>query len=192
MVKTYLFTGLQSLGQEFIDKCICFFPEWRREQMLSFKFLQGKIENAVAYLLLVKALKDLGMLAGMPQFEYNAHGKPFLKDYPGLFFSLSHCKRGVVCVVSDSNVGVDIECVERNADEKLIRYVCNAQECNAIFSSADPALSFMEYWTKKEAVVKYLGTGIDTGTIKEILSDNSVRCTTHIVDGCVVSTCLPL
>ena len=192
MIKTYLFTKPQSLGQEFIDKCICFFPEWRRKQMLSFKFLQGKIENAVAYLLLVKALKDLGMLAGMPQFEYNEHGKPFLKNYPGVFFSLSHCKAGIVCVVSTSDIGVDIECMERKVDEKLIRYVCNPQECQTIFSATSPEQKFLEYWTRKEALSKYLGTGIDTETIKDILSRNDVDFTTVATDGCVISTCFPL
>lgn len=192
MVRTYLFTKPQSLGQEFIDKCICFFPDWRKEQMLSFKFLQGQIENAVSYLLLVKALKDLALFNGMPRFEYNEYGKPFLQNYPGLFFSLSHCKNGIACVLSDKNVGIDIEAVERKTDERLIRYACCDRECREIFSSSDPAQTFMEYWTKKEALVKYLGTGINTATIKDILSRSDVKISTQIVDGCVVSTCLPL
>lgn len=192
MVRTYLFTKPQLLGQEFIDKCICFFPEWRKEQMLSFKFLQGQIENAVSYLLLVKALKDLGLFNGMPQFEYNEHGKPFLQNYPGLFFSMSHCRQGIAVAVSDSNIGIDIEAVDRRVDEKLIRYACSTGECADIFSQPDPAQTFMEYWTKKEALFKYIGTGINTETIHHILSRTDVKISTQTVDGCVVSTCLPL
>ena len=41
-------------------------------------------------------------------------GKPFLKDFPGLFFSLSHSGAYAACAVSDREVGQDTISICRN------------------------------------------------------------------------------
>lgn len=38
---------------------------------------------------------------------YNEYGKPYLDN--GLYFNISHSKNVIVCVISDREVGIDIE-----------------------------------------------------------------------------------
>ena len=82
-MKIYYVNGIDAFDDSFIDKCSAFFPQWRKDKMLCYKFLKGKVQNALAYLLLLYALRKEGVLLEMPEFYYGEHDKPYLKNYPG-------------------------------------------------------------------------------------------------------------
>ena len=73
------------------------------------KNVNAALNSAYAFLLLRYALKKKYGISAVPEFNYNEYGKPFLKDFPDIYFSMSHCAGRVVCAVSDSPVGVDIQ-----------------------------------------------------------------------------------
>ena len=111
-------------------------------------------------MLLMRLLQRAQRFVEPPVFAIGPHGKPYLVNYPALHFNLSHCAQGVAVAVSDeSPVGIDIEC-RRAVSKALIRRVCNDDEMNEIHQSADPESEFLRIWTRKEALLKYLGTGI--------------------------------
>jgi len=99
----------------------------------------------------------LGRPQNTPTFLYNVHGAPYLEDGP--YFSISHCKQGIAVVVSDRPVGIDIEGL-RKVDDGLVRKTMNTQEQAQIAAAANPEQEFIRLWTRKEAYVKMLGTGI--------------------------------
>ena len=90
-------------------------------------------------------------------------------DGEGLHFSLSHCKEGVCCAISDRPVGIDIESANRKISESVIRYAMDEGEQTLIGQSDDPGRTFLRLWTQKEAVLKRLGTGI-RDDMRDILS----------------------
>ena len=147
------------LSEEQTERLIHSLPEWRREQALRYKHLQGRRECAVGYIELLRGLRLRFGIEGMPSFDFNEHGKPFLKEHPGIHFSISHCKEAVGCYVSDRPCGFDIERI-RKAKEGLVRHTMNPQEVDEIFSSPFPDIAFTRLWTQKEAVLKLKGTGI--------------------------------
>ncbi len=150
---------VSDIGEEQTERLIASLPEWRREAALRFKFLQGRRECAVGYTELLRGLRLRFGIGGMPAFEYNEHGKPFLKEYPHIYFSISHCKDAVGCFMADRPCGLDIEHI-RKTKEDLIRHTMSAEEANAIFSAPFPDIAFTRLWTQKEAVLKLAGTGI--------------------------------
>lgn len=172
-MKIYLVNGIDALDESFIENCVSFFPRWRKEQMMSYKHLKGKIQNGVGYLLLVHALCEEGILHEMPDFRYNEHGKPFLRNYPDWHFSISHSRNTVCCGIAKENIGIDIEEV-REYKEPLARYSCNEKEMSLLNQSEDKANEFYKLWTKKEAVFKLIGTGI-TKEIKDILDGTHIN-----------------
>jgi 4'-phosphopantetheinyl transferase len=170
----YLFTGVNQLPGDFINTCSNFLPEWRLNKMMSFRYPADRKLSSSAYLVLVYALKNEGLFHALPEFGYNPDGKPFLTNYPGVYFNLSHCHDAVACFLSDSEVGVDIETV-CEYDDELATAICNEEEYRLVTASSDlvlRAMIFTELWTRKESVVKWRGTGID-GDPKEILTGNS-------------------
>ena len=148
----------------------------RREQALKFKFEQGQRLSVLAYLLLKKGLREAYGITENPVFEYGEHGKPSIVGHPEIHFNLSHCKEAVVCAVSDSPVGADVESI-REYHESLVRYTMNDDEVHQIESSEHPDVAFIRLWTMKEAVLKLIGTGI-SNDIKNVLVDTPYHLTT--------------
>lgn len=166
-MKIYLVKNIDTFDKSFVEKCITFFPKWRKEKMLRYKHLKGQIQCGLGYVLLIHALREEGIFKEMPEFSYNEHDKPFLKNYPGWYFNISHSKTAVCCVLSRKEIGIDIEEVGEYK-ESLAAYICNDKELESLHDSENKADDFYKLWTRKEAVFKMIGSGI-TNDIKDIL-----------------------
>lgn len=145
-------------------------PRFRRDRMLLLKRFEDRVLGVEAFLLLMKALReDYGILS-CPDMVYGVHGKPSFARHSEIFFSLSHCRSGAMCVVSRGNVGCDIESANRKVSEAVMSRCFNRAEAEKVRSSSNPSLEFARIWTRKEAVGKFLGCGIDdaaTGILEE-------------------------
>lgn len=100
---------------------------------------------------------------GKIQLTSNAHGKPELAGQTsGLRFNLSHSGGQAVLAVSpDFELGVDIE-QYRNIPEDLAQRYFAAGE-NAALANLPPSerkAAFFRCWTRKEAFVKAVGSGM--------------------------------
>lgn len=103
---------------------------------------------------------------GAVRLAYGGSGKPRLAPAhraSGLHFSLSHAGRRALFAFSPFPVGVDLESVRPLRDlEALAARVFSERERRA-FSELPPEArqrAFFAGWTRKEACVKALGTGI--------------------------------
>lgn len=106
-------------------------------------------------ILLNHALNKIGV--NNPIFDTDEHGKPYLKNYSGLYFNLAHSENYVVCAVSDTPVGVDIEYVH-DMDMDLAKNYFNGIEYEYILKSQNKN-SFFELWVLKESYLKMTGYG---------------------------------
>ena len=87
---------------------------------------------------------------------YNSYGKPYLKNNE-LYFNISHSYEYTVLVISNKEVGVDIEKITMRS--KVMEKVFDEDEKKLIKSDED----FTKIWVKKESYVKYLGMGLAYG-----------------------------
>jgi len=100
------------------------------------------------------------LLGGEVSVAHDSRGAPYLPDRPGLFVSLSHCRRAVAAAVSrERRVGIDVES-RRRVSDSLVERVCSPDELALVRASSDPTMAFLRLWTRKEAVLKCRGTGI--------------------------------
>lgn len=96
------------------------------------------------------------------QFSKEEYGKPVLQMPSGIHLNISHTDGFSVCVVSDKNVGIDIEKIEAidlDIAKKYFalteyQYIMNAQNSDVQFNR------FFEVWTMKECYLKLLGIGM--------------------------------
>lgn len=155
-------------GEELL-KLIDSLPEWRKEAALKYRFEQGRRECCLSYLLLCDMLRKHFGITEPPRFVIGEHGKPALNiSGKDIRFNLSHCKRAVACIVSDTEeVGIDVECTGRYTTA-LADYCMSVTERKTIICAECADTEFTTLWTKKEALLKLTGEGI-TDDLKTVL-----------------------
>ncbi len=92
-------------------------------------------------------------------------GKPYLANVCHLRFSLSHAGRHwLMAVSSDREVGADIETLDQlGVDDLPLRQALSERErraFDAMQTCQERLLAFYRVWTRKEACLKALGSGL--------------------------------
>ena len=163
-------------------------PLVRRDKALRYVHLHGRYCCLRTWQMLHSLLIEHHLIpASFPlsalTYTEDAYGKPsFIAAVFALlaqrsfsnavFFSLSHTKNALAVAVADRPVGIDIEAVvsrQRIDDAAFLDRVMSPDEQSVIRNSADPCLAFTELWTRKEALYKAIGSGIDLSTLPGIL-----------------------
>lgn len=161
MIDLIIYDDMTQITEEEIHRLLPLVSDERRNEALRYKHLFGQFACLKSYVMLRELLEQRG-LAHPFRFDYNEHGKPYLKDHPEIHFNISHCKAGIAVAVADQPIGIDIEGY-RQVSDSLVRYTMNEEEQRLIGESDDPVRTFTAFWTKKEAVFKLRGTGITRG-----------------------------
>lgn len=159
--------------------------EQRRMQALNFKHELGRRQCIASYLLLKKALKDNYGIDENPLFDYEANGKPTLRNHPDIHFNISHCRTAVAVIVGNAPVGIDIETI-RPYKDALARHVLSESEYAAVSASPHPDVEFIKLWTCKEALLKFTGEGIRR-ELKTLPSDDRLKTIVDEAKGIVYS-----
>ena len=137
--------------------------DMRRNKAMSYRFMKDRCLSLGAELLLRDALCDFGIDKTEPlEFEYRKNGKPYLCGHDDIFFNLSHSGDYVMCAVSKSEVGCDIQKIDK-ADMKLAERFFTEREYHAIAelpTEEERTDMFYRYWTLKESFMKVTGLGM--------------------------------
>jgi 4'-phosphopantetheinyl transferase len=108
-------------------------------------------------LLLAKVLKKLGSNLSLLNMEYNGYKRPYFDD--GIDFNISHSGDRVICCGTDKGqIGIDIEQIKTISLADYPDYFTK-NEWDYIEGHEDEFEGFYNLWTRKEAVLKAIGTG---------------------------------
>ena len=144
---------------------IAMLPESRRLKIGRIKSEVTKRQSLTAGTLLNKYISDKEIKKG----EY---GKPYVDS--GEQFNLSHSGDYVILAVSDgAEVGCDIEQLKEQDYLRMGRVVYTDSELEILCSSKDMRDKFFEFWTKKEALMKWSGEGFHLSPKSIDLSRNA-------------------
>lgn len=123
----------------------------------------GDNQSLFAGLLLLYSLKRFWKI-GDAKTKYRHHQKPYLSNYPELYFNISHSRDVVLVAFSDSEVGADIQYLsdKRKSKLRLSNKILAEAEIRTLLSydSTIRTKEFLKCWTKKEAFCKCLGEGL--------------------------------
>jgi 4'-phosphopantetheinyl transferase len=115
------------------------------------------------YTLLRSVLADkIGCSPDLLSFEKESAGKPLIKNNP-LFFNLAHTRKSFAFVVSnDFRNGIDLEEMNRRINfEPIIQRFFSVDEADYIRKGREKSIErFILLWTRKESVLKLIGTGL--------------------------------
>lgn len=127
------------------------------DQIKDFKNELLNKQNHTAWTMLYNILKEEYNIKDFNVY-YKATSKPYLKD---IYFNISHSLNLVAIVISNEECGIDIECINQTKNIERIKKHFN-------INSDD---EFYEKWTRKEAYLKKIGTGIKISSLFEEVND---------------------
>lgn len=112
----------------------------------------------------------VGTAAESLEFDRGPKGKPYLGGEfadTGIQFNMTHTSHmALIAITMNREVGVDIERIRDNLQwEKLARRYFSPQEYGEFSSlpESERLRAFFTCWTRKEAVLKAIGTGLGGG-----------------------------
>jgi len=99
------------------------------------------------------------------EYSLNEHGKPGLANSP-YTFNLSHSHDlAIIAIGTGTDIGVDVEYLKSKPGYmKLAKRFFSPEEYEYLSRQKDSQLQehFFQLWTRKEAFIKALGTGLST------------------------------
>ena len=158
-------------------------PAYRREKIARLRFDGDKLLSLAAGLLIRRAVGD-------GELVLNEHGKPYVKD-SGVFFSVSHSGRCAAIAIDDAEVGLDVEKLPERDYRKIAGRFYHPDELRCVQEAADQPRAFTRVWTRKEAYLKQIGTGIatDLKAFDTVGGALAQRIHSFDLDGYVISVC---
>ena len=165
--------------QRRVEQLAMLVPVKRREQAFCYKHLHGQYCCLRTWQMLHELLINHAFLpASFPlsdlTFTIDTYGKPSLSE--AVSFSISHTKNALAVAVSDHPIGIDIEqliSAERLRDRAFLDYTLSPYEQEQLRQLEPDTLQvrklFTHLWTRKEALFKAQGTGINVRLLPTIL-----------------------
>lgn len=154
---TVYYTFCRQLTPDKYRKAVSSLPDDMQEKIEKFRRWQDAHSFLYGRLLLKEGMLKLGYQDSLAVMKKNEYGKPYF-SYDSFSFNISHSEDYVVCVISTDekeNIGIDIEKIKTINIEDYSS-VLTPVEKNDITSDQH----FYKYWTRKEAVIKADGRGL--------------------------------
>ena len=188
---------MSSMSDEDFHDCLEVISEDRRNKAMRIKNAHKAAVSAGAGMLLDYAFDQVGVKDRA--IIKNSSQKPYLKSGE-VYFNLSHSGDIAVCVVSDTEAGVDTEMV-KTADMRIARRFFAEDEYRFIEENEDRDKAFFRIWTLKESFVKAVGRGLavfpdfcihisgDTVSVENNVNDRKYGFFEYEEDGYLIAVC---
>jgi 4'-phosphopantetheinyl transferase len=104
----------------------------------------------------------------------DGHGAPRVTvlDHPPVFTSWSHTAGRVGAIAAFGPVGFDLERVDGGPDvRETAEFALSAGEAALVRAAPEPAIAFLHFWTRKEALVKVGAMDLDDFAATDLSAD---------------------
>ncbi len=147
---------------ENIKNKIQFFPEKLKTKINKYSLEEDRQMRISSKLLLLKAIEKISPTTKdvLVNLKYNNYSKPFLNIIP-LQFSVAHSSGLVVLAIHRNyKIGIDLE-IKKSINTSELNPFLHPNEKIALHHSENQSIDFLKFWTRKEAVQKASGKGIE-------------------------------
>lgn len=120
----------------------------------------------------------------MPEIRIADRGKPSFVN-GNVHFSITHTKAHVFCALSDREIGIDAEELDRPVKPHLAQKILSAGELAEYEAASDKNRALLTFWVLKEAAAKCSGQGLRGYPNDTDFTLNDLRVTER--NGCLVA-----
>ena len=161
--------------QELVSVLINVLSSFEQDRANRYHFIKDKNRFIICRSLLKFLLAEYtGLTIDKISVVIEANKKPYLASHPFVFFNVSHAGDYALIAIAKRPVGIDVELINRNFDfNEILPNIFNKIEIDEIILSQEKQATFYRYWTRKEAIVKAIGKGIDDDITKIPVTNGS-------------------
>ena len=143
-----------------------------QKRITAYRHWEDAERSLAGYLLLQKSVNLIkGAPADLDELKHGDFSKPYFKN--DVYFNISHSGKYTVCAVSEMHeVGIDIELLNDIPVGDFTEFF-EANEWSRVLNSPDPVKAFYMLWTKKEAFLKLIGSGLNVPLSQVIILDDN-------------------
>lgn len=178
-IKPSLFYPMLSNLKSFLDA-----EELHRAERFHFEKDRNRfiICRAVLKCLLSKRTKSKLSLIKVEEIDVNK--KPYLQFDDTVHFNLSHTNDLAIIAFANTDIGIDLEFLKKDYNfEEVLSHVYSKKEVDTILRSKNQRYAFYQFWTRKEAIVKATGEGINEYLLEIPAMDGHHSIGSHILKG---------
>lgn len=130
-----------------------------QNKILGYRRWQDAQLSLLGRIILSQGLKKMNKNISINDLRYTIYNKPYFENNT-VKFSISHSGNMVVCAISGTcDIGVDLEIINNTVKIEDYKSQMTATEWQQVMLSDNNQVSFYDYWTQKEAVIKAQGKG---------------------------------
>lgn len=152
----------QDIDDNKINEFLKLISNEKLDKINRYKFREDYLRSLYGDILVrSEIMKQLKVPNSCIKFKLNEYGKPSIEGYDNLFFNISHSEDWVICAISNEEVGVDIEKIEK-APIEVAEHYFHSREYKLIKSKDSEEIDefFYRMWTLKESYIKWIGKGL--------------------------------
>jgi phosphopantetheinyl transferase len=155
----------RNFSEDHVQNLLEYLDPAERTRAARFRFMRDHDSFVVVHgLLRLIVAHQFGLRPEKVELEYNLFGKPRLNARSGkMYFSLSHSREvSLLAFNFHHEIGADIEFMDTSFDFKSIAEACFtlSEQKYINHGTNGDATRFYRLWTRKEALLKAIGTGI--------------------------------
>lgn len=173
-MQVYVINALNELSDDEFKRALSKMDPEQKDRIIRFHFMEDRKRALVGVLLSKYAIgKVFGLLPDEIRFEKNKYGKPHVAGKKGVHYNISHSGDYVVCAVSSSPVGIDVQEISGQNLDVADRFFSQEERDALAMCEGDAKRKlFYEIWSLKEAYIKCIGMGLskpldEFGVVKE-------------------------
>ncbi len=168
------------------DEIISFYNKinnFKKDKIDKYKNNKLKLLSIIGEILLKDLLLDLYNLNySNLDFNYNNYGKSYIKD-KDIYFNISHSFDYIITIVSNKEIGIDIEKVRKTNLNTINYFATNKEKEYILKSNNDIEKRLFQIYTLKEAYFKMKGTNLNNiFSVEFIIKNNKVYCSDKTVE----------
>lgn len=145
-----------------VNQLLDMLPSHSQERFFAYTNLRSKLQSVLGEVLARYAIGNFG---GIPyttaKMLTGKNGKPYFSHPQNIHYNISHSGLYIVCAVSNSEIGIDVERIRKVNLRIAERYFSPTELSDLLAMSESSRMEyFITLWTIKEAYLKSTGTGL--------------------------------
>ncbi len=157
----YKYLNISDIKKRTIKEFYNYLTEEDKKTYDNYVNIKRKKQFICGRILLDKLLKDkYNLKYDKVIIKKNKYGKPYISNYP-IYFNISHSHNMVICVISENEIGIDLEKI-RNINIKTIdQYAIDIEKEYILSNKRYINKKALKIYTLKEAYFKMKGTNLN-------------------------------